>query len=174
MYVPAATSATPCDDLHLSQLTIDASPVSWMNEMKILGITFTTTLSWSNHANNVRSKISRMFGILQRFGCALNGLTRQHIFQALILPHILFCLLVWGHFALTRCHLLHSCPLRCAKQIQRKCKVVLSQDTFNAAGILSFHLYVSLRYAIVVRKIIASNDINLYCYCCFILYCYFA
>ena len=95
MYVPAATCATPRDDLHLYQLTIDASPISWLDEMRILGVTFTTTLSLTNYANIVRSKIFRMLDILQRFGCALDGLTRPCIFQAFIQPNILFCMLVW-------------------------------------------------------------------------------
>ena len=80
MYVPAARHATPRDDFQLSQLTIDASSISLMDEMKILGVTFTTTLSWFNHANKVRSKFSRMSRIYAS-GCALDGYTRQRIFR---------------------------------------------------------------------------------------------
>ena len=142
LYVPAATHAKLRDDLHLSQLAINASPMSWVHEMKILGANFTTTLSWSNHANNVRSKISRVSGILQRFGCALDGLTGQRIFQEFIQPRdiVLFYLPVWGNLVPAQCHLLDSCLLRCADQIQCNCKVVFSQDTFNTTGILPVHL----------------------------------
>ena len=63
VYVPTATRATPRDNLHISQLTLDTSPISWLDEMKILGFTFTMALSWSNYANNVKSKISRISGI---------------------------------------------------------------------------------------------------------------
>ena len=71
---------------------------------------------------------------------------------------------MWGNIAPTQSHLLDSCLLRCAKQIQRSCKVVFSQDTFNATLILPFHLYVSLRNAIAVHNIIISKDIDFYLY----------
>ena len=69
---------------------------------------------------------------------------------------------MWGNLAPSQCHLLDSCLLRCAKQIQPNCKVVFSPDIFNAPGILPFHLYFSLCNAIAVHEIINSNDNDFY------------
>ena len=56
-------------DLILPSLLINGDSISWTEQIKILGVTFNSLLSWSTHSNNVRMKISRMSGTLQRFGC---------------------------------------------------------------------------------------------------------
>ena len=98
-------------------------------EIKILGVTITSTLNWSVHADQVRTKISRMSGVLQRFGCTLDSHTRLRIFNAFILPHVLYCLPVWGNLPTSHCDLFNRSLLRCAKMIQRNVRTELGIHT---------------------------------------------
>ena len=66
----------------------------------------------------------------------------KHIFQAYILPHVLFRLPVWGTLNISQCHLLDNCLLRCAKLIMRNPKASFNKDTYNFTGILPFQSYV--------------------------------
>ena len=75
MYVSNA-KAKALEIIPLS-LFINGLGIPTLAEMKILGILFTSSFDWLKQANLVRAKISRMSGVLQRFGCTLGTLTRQ-------------------------------------------------------------------------------------------------
>ena len=89
-------------------LYINGSAVQVTTGRKILGVTITSTLNSSVHADQVRTKISRMSGVLQRFGCTLDSHTRLRIFNAFILPNVLYCLPVWGNLPTSHCDLFNS------------------------------------------------------------------
>ena len=152
MYAPGAARVVHRNDLFLRRLTIENSPIMWTDLTKI-DVTFTSPLTWVTQSNNVRAKISRMTSILQRFGCTLDGLTRQRIFQAFIVPHVLFCLQAWGNLPLTQRHLMDDSPLRCAQLIHRNGHINFTQDTFKTSDILPFHFLVLQRNAIAVQSV---------------------
>ena len=161
MLVPKSARSVPIDR-SLLFLYIDGNPISWSEELKILGVTFNSALNWSAHSYNVRTKISRMVGMLQRFGCTLDGLTRKRIFQAFILPHVIFCLPIWGTVELTQQRQIDICLLRSAKLIQRDHKLTFSLETYNSTGILPFRSFVLLRNAIAVFNFLHKDVVNLY------------
>jgi hypothetical protein len=163
MYVRAASRSSVPDGSQRS-LMINGSQISWVDETKILGVTFNSSLCWMSHSNNIRAKISRMSGVLQRFGGALDSLTRKRLFQAFILPHFLFCLPVWGNLELSSCRALDNCLLRCARLIQRKHNVAFNNETFNATGILPFQSFVLLRNATAVFNILRKDESDMYLY----------
>ena len=77
MYMFSA-ARTNIADLILHSLFI----ISCTEQVKILGVIFNSLLSWSTHSNYAHLKISRIFSTLQRFGCALDSLTRKRIFKS--------------------------------------------------------------------------------------------
>ena len=68
MFIPFAQAPPPVA-APTPALYINSSAVQMTTEIKILGVTITSTLNWSVHVDQVRTKISRMSGVLQRFGC---------------------------------------------------------------------------------------------------------
>ena len=121
-----------CDTVPV--LSINGLVIPLVNELKLLRVTFTSTLNWTVHTDIIRTKISRISGVLQRFGCTLN----MHVFNAFITPHILCCLPVWGNLPVSHYHLFDRTMLRCAKMIQRNVHAELDNNTFKATGILPF------------------------------------
>ena len=76
-------------------LYIDGKPISAVDNLKILGVFFTTDLKWHLHHSSIRCKISHMIGVVHRFDKSLDLASRTKIVTAFILPHLRFCLPVW-------------------------------------------------------------------------------
>ena len=157
--IPYACKSS-CDTVPV--LSINGLAISLVNELKLLGITFTFTLDWTVHADIIRTKILHMSGVLQRFGCTLDLLTRQRVFNAYIMPHILYYLPVWGNLTVSHCHLFNRTLLGCAKMIQRNVHAELDNNTFKATGILPFRQFVFIRNVSVVIKILSNNECQRY------------
>ena len=64
---------------------------------KFLGVTITESLSWTDHINAVRRKMSKSIGLLSRFRNRLNHDIICHLYYSLIYPHITYCNLIWGN-----------------------------------------------------------------------------
>ena len=70
--------------LHIKKATVAPAGLRFgkavlntVHEMRIIGVTLSSDLKWSTHALNVRASVSKMVGVLNRFGCSLNIRTRQ-------------------------------------------------------------------------------------------------
>ena len=65
MFMSSAACTNIADQI-LPSLLINNDSISWTEQqVKTLGVTFNSLLSWSTHSNNVCMKISRMIGMLQ-------------------------------------------------------------------------------------------------------------
>jgi hypothetical protein len=68
-----------------------------VNEFNFLGITVDETLSWKPHITKVCNKISRSIGVIKRLNKFLPVESLVTLYNSLILPHINYGLLAWGH-----------------------------------------------------------------------------
>ena len=59
------------------------------------GITISQDLKWTTHATRTQKSVTKMLGVLNRFGSALNTNSRCHILQAFILPKLSHYTSVW-------------------------------------------------------------------------------
>ena len=96
------------------------------------------------------------------FGCMLDSLTCQRVFNAFIMSHILYSLPVWGNLPVSHCHLFDRKLLRCAKMIQQNVHAELDNNTFIATGILPFRQFIFIRNVCVVFKILSNNECQRY------------
>ena len=63
---------------------------------KYLGITFTENFTWSDHLNNISTKINQRMGLLRRIKTFIPLKTRLIIYNALILPLFDYGDIIWG------------------------------------------------------------------------------
>ena len=72
------------DALHQTSasLYIGKMCIQYVFSMKLLGVIFSSDLSWRAHTRTVCSKLSKKLAVLRRIGCSLNTRTRAHIFKA--------------------------------------------------------------------------------------------
>lgn len=67
-----------------------------VNAFTFLGLDFDTEMSWNSHLNKISAKISKIVGILAKLKNFLPQEILITLYNALILPHINYCLLCWG------------------------------------------------------------------------------
>ena len=82
-----ATAATSCLTLGDTENCIQL-----VTELRLLGVTFSVDLSWSVQSSKVRTSISRMIGVINRFGTSVNCITCRCVLTAFVLPKLTYCL----------------------------------------------------------------------------------
>lgn len=65
---------------------------------RFLGVWVDEGLSWTGQIDQVRTKVGRLLGVLGRAGAVLGGDSLLSLYNGLVLPHLQYCLMVWGDF----------------------------------------------------------------------------
>ena len=63
-----------------------------------MGVWVDEGLRWTGHIERVRAKVGQLVGVLGRAAAALGGRSVLSLYNALVLPHLQYCLMVWGDF----------------------------------------------------------------------------
>ena len=80
-------------------LEIGGETIRRVEGSRFLGVWIDQELRWTNHINNVTTKISQLLGVIGRVSSVLGGNTLRTLYNGLVLPHLQYCLIVWGDFA---------------------------------------------------------------------------
>ena len=67
-----------------------------VHEFNFLGTIIHETLEWTRHIDKVANKISRTLGILNKLKHVLPVYTLKTMYDALIVPHLNYNILLWG------------------------------------------------------------------------------
>ena len=78
------------------EVNINCSPISHVQSVKILCVTFNSELDWRQHASTLRAKTTKKLAVLRRVGGSLNKHVRAHVFKVCIKPHVEYFLPVWA------------------------------------------------------------------------------
>ena len=73
-------------------------------------------LGWTGHIERVRKKVGQLLGVLGRAGSVLGGRSLLSLYNGLVLPHLQYCLIVWGDFKGSRNDTLGGSLLRYQKR----------------------------------------------------------
>ena len=65
---------------------------------RFLGVWVDEGLRWTGHIDKVRRKVGQLLGVLGRAGSVLGGRLLLSLYNGLVLPHLQYCLMVWGDF----------------------------------------------------------------------------
>ena len=77
-------------------LRISNDNIEHVNEFNFLGLHLNSKLNWDTHINIIEKRISRAVGIIKKLPLIFPKTILLSIYNALILPHINYCLLSWG------------------------------------------------------------------------------
>ena len=78
-----------------------------MTSSKFLGITIQENLKWNHHVKEITTKISKYIGILSKVRHKLSASHLKLLYNAMILPYLTYCNIIWGNSALTDLNKLH-------------------------------------------------------------------
>ena len=65
---------------------------------RFLGVWVDGGLSWAAQVGRVRDKVGQLLGVLGRARAVLGEGSLLSLYNALVLPHLQYCLMVWGDF----------------------------------------------------------------------------
>ena len=82
-------------DIDLS-LKLNDQRIDCIHEFNFLGTIIHETLEWTRHIDKVANKISRTLGILNKLKHVLPVYTLKTMYDALIVPHLNYNILLWG------------------------------------------------------------------------------
>ena len=66
---------------------------------RFLGVWVDEGLKWTGQIERVRSKVGQLLGVLGRARAVLGGGAVLSLYNGLVLPHLQYCLMVWGDFS---------------------------------------------------------------------------
>ena len=76
---------------------INNTNIEKVEQFKFLGSTLDSNLNWKKHSDNITNKCSQIIGILNRLKQILPLSIKIMLYNALLLPHIKYCLVTWGY-----------------------------------------------------------------------------
>ena len=81
----------------IPEIKIDVTRVECVNAFNFLGITLDRHLNWNSHTDKIASKLSQTVGIMNKLKDYLPQNILSTIYNSLVLPHLNYGILAWGH-----------------------------------------------------------------------------
>ena len=81
----------------IPKLKINNTLIECVDEFNYLGLIINKQLKWNSHVNKIGNKISQTIGVINKLKHLIPEKTLLTIYNSLILPHINYCILAWGH-----------------------------------------------------------------------------
>ena len=81
----------------IPDITVQSHVIKRVTEFNFLGLTIDENLNWNAHINKIASKISRSLGVMTRLKKFLPLNVLWNLYNSLILSHLQFSILAWGH-----------------------------------------------------------------------------
>ena len=81
----------------LPSLSFQNCPIESKSEVKYLGVIFDEGLTWEKHANLVRQKAYLGLNKIKRVSSTLNDNTKRLLINALVYPHLGYCVNTWSN-----------------------------------------------------------------------------
>uniref|UniRef100_A0A672HHM4 Reverse transcriptase domain-containing protein n=1 Tax=Salarias fasciatus TaxID=181472 RepID=A0A672HHM4_SALFA len=78
-------------------LIIDQEIIEKVDEFKFLGVLIDNKLNWKSHIKYVQTKISKSVAVLNKVKYVLDYKSLRMLYCALVLPHLSYCLEIWGN-----------------------------------------------------------------------------
>ncbi len=78
------------------KLTILGEEVTRVSHARYLGIEIDDQLNWNEHIANVTKKVRMNTSMIYKIGHAIDLRHRKMLYNAFVLPHVSYCLPIWG------------------------------------------------------------------------------
>ena len=83
-------------DIRELNLRISNDAIQPVDDFNFLGLHINSKLNWETHTNVISKRMSRAVGVIKKLQLVFPKTILLTIYNALILPHINYCLLSWG------------------------------------------------------------------------------
>ena len=114
-----------------------------VNTAKLLGVIIEDRLSWLCHVLHVCKKLNKSLAVINKVKNILNDDTMKYLYNALILPYLLYCCEVWGNaskYLIDRVVVLQKRAIR-----------IISKSEYKAHTLPLFIKYNLLKFVDIVK-----------------------
>ncbi|XP_049271998.1 uncharacterized protein LOC125758632 [Rhipicephalus sanguineus] len=132
--------------------------IEYVDTFKSLGITFSNTMSWDAHVNNLSSTLSRIIGITSRNRYIFPTKTKLTLYYAFFYSHISYCLLVWGNTTLSNILKLQTLQKKILRAIVNGSYDSPTKHIFLQYKIVPVNKLFDYRFACFYKTITRTND----------------
>ena len=94
--VEYSTAVHKSTEISKLNLRIGNDAIQSVNDFNFLVLHINSKLNWDTHTNVIGKRISRAVGVIKKLQLVFPKTILLTIYNALILPHINYCLLSWG------------------------------------------------------------------------------
>ena len=117
---------------------LNGSKIRREKEVKYLGVLVEENLKFNQHINNISSTVSKNIGVMGRVKSYLSSRELLLLYNALVLPHLNYCAVVWGSNYQTRLDKLTKLQKRAIRIIDHKPFLYHTDSLFAKYKILKF------------------------------------
>ena len=103
-------------DIPQVTLEIGGETIKRVEGARFLGVWVDHELKWTEHINKVKTKVGQLLGVVGRVSSTLDGNSLRTLYNGIVLPHLQYCLIVWGDFVGGRNSTLASSLLKYQKK----------------------------------------------------------
>ncbi len=132
-------------------MKIDNVDLERVFENTFLGVILDHKFSWKPHVNHVRAKVSRGIGILYKVKHFLNIKSMNTLYSSLILPHLSYCVEVWGNTNMTTLQTLCTVRKRAIRIVNKAGYLDHTTPLFLKSKTLKFMDLVNMKTAVVFK-----------------------
>ena len=84
------------ESTEIPNVIINHMPIERVTYFKFIGVIIDSNLTWSNHINYIRKKLTRICGVLSRLKNYVPVLILKIIYNSLFLSHLNYGITAWG------------------------------------------------------------------------------
>jgi hypothetical protein len=142
---------------------LNNSAITRVHQTKFLGVIIDSKLTWQHHIMHIKNKISKIIGILHRVRRVLPTKALVTLYNALILPHLTYCVTVWGNTYKTHLHQLMLTHKKIIRIITHSTYLAHTAPLFKRHKILTLvqlHKFHSLMFAYKLYHFTLPNIIT--------------
>ena len=140
----------------VSNIYINNEVIERADSTQFLGVNLDSKMSWTNHINNVRSKLAKSIGLIYKARKVFYPKTSITLYYSFLYPHLSYCVQIWG----SACH---SHILSLIKLQKRAVRIIKSapyrahtEPLFQELNILPFHKI--FQYSVIIFMFKCFNN----------------
>ena len=133
-------------------IRINGLPLTELKSTKFLGITIDSCLSWNDHIHNVHTSVSKGIGILYRLKDFLSQNSLTILYNAIVLPYLTYCNIVWGNCSSTKINSILLLQKRALRLITNSSYRSPTDSLFSQLKILKISDIHTIQTAIFMHK----------------------
>ena len=126
-------------------------------EILYLGVTIDKSLKFSSHIKNVARIISRNIGVISRIRYFINTKNTYILYNAMILPYLNYCCLLWGINYASQLNRLVILQKRAVRLIMRVYPPASSEPIFQQFNILKINEIATIQMILVMHKYLLNE-----------------